>query len=109
MIQAIGLLPSGSNDGGRMAQAVFGRIWHTAVTTIVWLGMLSTSALFEQHDLFLGALIVNSFIQSDKEVPCRDETANVDIFRGIAALAMWTLAIFILTPIVSQWWRLSTW
>jgi hypothetical protein len=104
MINALVLLPSGSNAGGRMALAMFGRLGNVAVTAFVWSSMLLSSWLFfeDQRDILLGALIVNSFTQKDQEIPCRDETAKVDLVRGLAGLSMWILAIFIVVPIVTS-------
>lgn len=87
-----------------MALAMFGRLGNVAVTAFVWSSMLLSSWLFfeDQRDILLGALIVNSFTQKDQEIPCRDETAKVDLVRGLAGLSMWILAIFIVVPIVTS-------
>eukprot|EP00546_Thalassionema_frauenfeldii_P015437 CAMPEP_0178929998 /NCGR_PEP_ID=MMETSP0786-20121207/20968_1 /TAXON_ID=186022 /ORGANISM="Thalassionema frauenfeldii, Strain CCMP 1798" /LENGTH=636 /DNA_ID=CAMNT_0020606431 /DNA_START=29 /DNA_END=1936 /DNA_ORIENTATION=- len=98
IIQALELLPFGSTDGGRMSLALFGRSGNVVVGGTTWFAFLIATLFLNSTtaDFLLGVWIINNFAQNDMEIPCRDETANVDIVRSIAGLSLWFIAILAL-------------
>ena len=70
IVNALDLLPVGSTDGGRMSQAVLGRVWHLTFSSIVFFSIL-VATFTTDSDSLLGFLFIYSFTQRDLEVPCR--------------------------------------
>jgi len=99
MIQAFELLPLGATDGGRLSLSLFGRLGHSAVSGLLWFGLL-VACLFGGGgtNLLVGAWIIWNFAQNDPEIPCRDEVTDVDLGRAAAALILWFSAALILIP-----------
>mmetsp|Transcript_15926 Transcript_15926/g.23427 ORF Transcript_15926/g.23427 Transcript_15926/m.23427 type:complete len:642 (-) Transcript_15926:428-2353(-) len=101
LIQALETLPFGATDGGRMSLALFGRAGNIVVGGTTWLFFLVATLFLNSAtaDFLLGVWIINNFAQNDMEIPCRDETTNVDIFRSIAGFSLWFVAILALVPV----------
>jgi hypothetical protein len=101
LINAAEMLPLGANDGGRLSLAVFGRQGHTAIGGFTWIALLFASFSFSENqgDWLVTAWAINNIVQNDQEVPCRDETENIDIPRSFAVFAMWFLAILVVVPV----------
>lgn len=98
MINSLDLIPIGSTDGGRMSQAIFGRVWHLTFSSLVFF-IIFLASFTTNSDLLLGFLFVNSFTQRDLEVPCRNEIDKANLPRAIAAFVSWCLAVLVLVPI----------
>jgi len=99
MLNSLELLPLGSTDGGRLSQALFGRSTQAIIGGATWLSLLVSSFLLDQQEILIGVWAVNNIVQNDMEVPCRNEVDPVDIFRSLAAFALWFVAILAITPI----------
>lgn len=98
IIHALDLVPVGSTDGGRMSQAVLGRVWHLTFSGLVYAVMFISSFTMD-NSVLLGFLFVYSITQRDMEVPCRNEVDKVELPRAVAALVSWLLAALILVPL----------
>ena len=98
IIHALDLVPIGSTDGGRMSQAVLGRVWHLTFSSLVFLVLFITSFTSDSN-ILLGFLFIYSFTQRDMEIPCRNEIDKADLSRAVAALVSWLLAALILVPL----------
>lgn len=100
IVSAVSLLPVGATDGGRLSLAVFGRQGHAVVSGVTWLALLGASIALsdDQGRVLTAALVVNSFVQNDMEIPCRNETDEVDAKRLVLCFSLWFLAALILVP-----------
>ena len=99
IIHAFDLVPVGSTDGGRMSQAVLGRVWHLTFSSLVFTVLFLSSLFNDGFNLLLGFLFIYSFTQRDMEIPCRNEIDRVDTGRAVAAFVSWILAALILCPL----------
>lgn len=100
IIQSVELLPLGSNDGGRISQAIFGRSGHLLVGGGTWFALLVATVFVDQSsDILLGAWAINNVVQNDMEIPCREEVTKVDLFRSAAAFGLWFVAILAIVPL----------
>mmetsp|Transcript_36664 Transcript_36664/g.88859 ORF Transcript_36664/g.88859 Transcript_36664/m.88859 type:complete len:600 (+) Transcript_36664:42-1841(+) len=100
IVSAVSLLPVGATDGGRLSLAIFGRQGHAVISGITWLALLGASLTLDddQGRVLTTALVVNSLIQNDMEIPCRNETDEVDPKRLVLCFSLWFLAALILVP-----------
>lgn len=101
ILSAVSLIPVGATNGGRMSLAIFGRQGHAVISGFTWLALLvSTFVLDDDKGLLLTtALLINSFGQNDMEIPCRNETDEVDGKRLVLSFSLWFLAVLILVPL----------
>lgn len=97
IIHAADLVPVGSTDGGRMSQAVLGRVWHLTFSSVVFF-VLFIASFTSDSNILLGFLFIYSFTQRDMEIPCRNEIDKVELPRAVAALVSYLLAALILVP-----------
>jgi len=97
IIHALDLVPVGSLDGGRMSQAVFGRVWHLTFSSLIFF-VLFISSFTSDSGILLGFLLIYTFTQRDMEIPCRNEVDKVELPRAVVALVSWILAALILVP-----------
>jgi len=97
IIHALDLVPVGSTDGGRMSQAVLGRVWHLTFSSLIFF-VLFIYSFTSNSGILLGFLLIYSFTQRDMEIPCRNEVDKVELPRAVAALVSWILAALILVP-----------
>jgi len=82
LINSLNLLPLGSSDGGRIAQAVFGREFARNSLFISYLCLF----LSYRTDLVIpGYILYNFVLQSEAEIPCRNEVDGLDAPRLILA------------------------
>ena len=98
IIHALDLVPVGSTDGGRMSQAILGRVWHLTFSSLVFF-VLFIASFTSDSNILLGFLFMYSFTQRDMEIPCRNEIDKADLPRAVAALVSWILAALILVPL----------
>lgn len=98
IIHALDLVPVGSTDGGRISQAILGRVWHLTFSSVVFL-VLFISSFTSDSGILLSFLFIYSFTQRDMEIPCRNEIDKVELPRAVAALVSWLLAALILVPL----------
>lgn len=99
IIHAFDLVPIGSTDGGRMSQAVLGRVWHLTFSSLVFTVLFLTSLFNDGFNLLLGFLFIYSFTQRDMEIPCKNEIDRVELPRAVAAFVSWIIAALILCPL----------
>lgn len=99
IIHALDLLPIGSTDGGRMSQAILGRVWHLTFSSLVFFVLFVGSFIADDQGILLGYIFLYSFTQRDMEVPCRNEVDKANVPRLIAAVASWLIAALILIPL----------
>ena len=99
IIHAFDLVPIGSTDGGRMSQAVLGRVWHLTFSSLVFTVLFLTSLFNDGFNLLLGFLFIYSFTQRDMEIPCKNEIDKVELPRAVAAFVSWVMAALILCPL----------
>mmetsp|Transcript_15697 Transcript_15697/g.33995 ORF Transcript_15697/g.33995 Transcript_15697/m.33995 type:complete len:697 (+) Transcript_15697:209-2299(+) len=100
IIHALDLVPVGSTDGGRMSQAVLGRVWHLTFSSVVFFVLFVASfTSASDSGILLGFLLIYSFTQRDMEIPCRNEIDKVELPRAVAALVSYLLAALILVPL----------
>jgi hypothetical protein len=100
LINAVEMLPLGANDGGRLSLSLFGRQGHSVLGGLTWFALLVASFALDEHqgELLVTAWIVNNIVQNEQEIPCRDETDNINLTRVVVAFGMWFLAILTLVP-----------
>jgi membrane-associated protease RseP (regulator of RpoE activity) len=100
LINAVSLLPLGATDGGRLSLALFGRQGHSVVGGAMWLALLISSFTLAdpQGDLLVTAWVLYNVVESDQEIPSRNEVDKVNIFRSFLAFALWFLAVLTVIP-----------
>ena len=98
IINALDLIPIGSTDGARMSQALVGRVGQTVVGGGAYLVLLVALVFLDQRDVFLSYCLINSVIQRDLEVPCKNEVDRPELGRAAAALAAYFVAALIVVP-----------
>lgn len=100
---ALSLVPIGNTDGGRISLAFFGRSFSRAIQVAAAVILVSAN-LFgaDPANILLGYVVFTQIWQSEPEVPCRNEVDELDLVRGFAAIALWTLVILILVPMPIQ-------
>jgi hypothetical protein len=101
LINALAMLPLGSTDGGRVSLAIFGRYGQTLVGALAWVSLLIASFTLERSDILIAAWVVNNVVQLDPEIPCRDETDEVNIPRALAGLSIWLVSLLAIIPLSS--------
>ncbi|CAB9521628.1 Probable zinc metalloprotease EGY1, chloroplastic [Seminavis robusta] len=99
ILNGLALLPIGTTDGGRIAQALFGRGVKTAIGnlflfTVFFIGVLGS-------DLFLFYFSFLIAFQTGNEIPARNEVDNVSFARVLLATASTVLALLALIPFQS--------
>lgn len=99
IIHAFDMVPIGSTDGGRMSQAVLGRVWHLTFSSLVFTVLFLSSIFSDGVNLVLGFLFIYSFTQRDMEIICRNEIDRVELPRAVAAFVSWVVAALILVPL----------
>lgn len=99
IIHAFDMVPIGSTDGGRMSQAVLGRVWHLTFSSLVFTVLFLSSIFSDAVNLVLGFLFIYSFTQRDMEIICRNEIDRVELPRAVAAFVSWVVAALILVPL----------
>ncbi|MEM6446406.1 MAG: site-2 protease family protein [Cyanobacteria bacterium P01_D01_bin.123] len=95
-ISALGLLPAGQLDGGRIVQAVYGRAMARR-TTFATLGILGIASLANILALYW-ALVIFTIVRAPERPP-RNEITEVDTPRDIYALLALLFAALVLLPI----------
>lgn len=95
-ISALGLLPAGQLDGGRIVQAVYGRKMARRATfaTLALLGIASLANILALY----WALVIVTVVRS-AERPPRNEITEVATPRDIYALLALLFAVLVLLPV----------
>lgn len=96
LITALNLLPAGQLDGGRMVQAIYGRMV-VGRTTIFSLILLAIATL--TNPIFLYWAIVIFVLQRDLERPALNELTEPNDVRAALALFILFLAAAVLLPL----------
>ena len=99
IINALDLIPIGSTDGARLSQAVLGRVGQTVVGGFAYIILLGALVFLDQRDVFLSYCLVNSIVQRDLEVPCKNEVDRAGVGRAAAAIAAYFVAALVLVPL----------
>ena len=81
-----------------MSLAIFGRFDNVLVGGLVWFALLVASLSVENPEILFAALIVNSVVERDMELPCRDETEGLDLSDSLVAVCVWAVALLALCP-----------
>jgi membrane-associated protease RseP (regulator of RpoE activity) len=96
VINALNLMPAGQLDGGRMIQAIYGRValrWTTIATAVI----LAIVSLGNPISLYWAALIL--FLQRQPERPSYDELTEPDDTRAAICLVLLFLMLAVLLPL----------
>jgi membrane-associated protease RseP (regulator of RpoE activity) len=96
IINALNLMPAGQLDGGRMIQAIYGRLalrWTTIATAVI----LAIVSLGNPISLYWAALIL--FLQRQPERPSYDELTEPDDTRAAICLVLLFLMLAVLLPL----------
>jgi membrane-associated protease RseP (regulator of RpoE activity) len=96
IINALNLMPAGQLDGGRMIQAIYGRValrWTTIATAVI----LAIVSLGNPISLYWAALIL--FLQRQPERPSYDELTEPDDTRAAICLVLLFLMLAVLLPL----------
>lgn len=101
LVNALNLMPIGRLDGGRIVQALYGRVIAgraTAITLLVQVfgSLLGNSPLL----LFWGLVCV--FLQRESDFPCLNEVLEPDNTRTAVGLGMLALMLLVLIPFPDQ-------
>ncbi|MFN3927459.1 MAG: site-2 protease family protein [Pseudanabaenaceae cyanobacterium] len=106
-ITALNLLPAGQLDGGRLVQAIYGRMT-ASWTTVLTLVCLAIVALFQPIALYWGVVIL--FLLRDLEPPMLNELVETTPEQdgiGILLLFLMLLVLFPLTPTVAEFLQIG--
>jgi hypothetical protein len=98
LTQTLELLPLGATDGGRLSLALFGRPGHAIVHSIVAVGLCVITFIEPDAFVLIWSYAAYCVIQTQPEIPCRDEVSKLDVGRGMLALGLWIFALLVLTP-----------
>ena len=98
IINSLDLIPIGSTDGARISQAMLGRVGQTVVGGLSYVVLLGALIFSDTGDIFLSYCLINSIIQRELEVPCKNEVDRVEYARGAAALAAFFVSALVLVP-----------
>eukprot|EP00956_Cyclotella_meneghiniana_P033017 scaffold92765_cov67-Cyclotella_meneghiniana.AAC.4 len=102
MTNALSLLPIGNTDGGRISVAFFGRslsriVQGAAILTLAICGLFG----LDESGIFIFYALYTQFFQKEPEIPCRNETEELDTRRGLLAIAMSVVVALTLFPLSS--------
>ena len=102
MTNALSLLPIGNTDGGRISVAFFGRslsriVQGAAISTLAICGLFG----LDESGIFIFYALYTQFFQKEPEIPCRNETEELDTRRGLLAIAMSVVVALTLFPLSS--------
>ena len=97
IVNTIALLPIGVTDGGRIAQAVFGREGKGFVGQVSLLALLGVG--FFGDDLFLFYALFCLIFQLGTEIPIRNEVDSVSFVRVMFATGLGIVTLLSLIPI----------
>ena len=98
IINALDLIPIGSTDGARISQAMLGRVGQTIVGGLSYVVLLGALIFSDTGDIFLSYCLINSIVQRELEVPCKNEVDRVDLDRAAAAIAAFFVSALVLVP-----------
>jgi len=98
IINSLDLIPIGSTDGARISQAMLGRVGQTVVGGLSYVVLLGALIFGDTGDIFLSYCLINSIVQRELEVPCKNEVDRVDLDRAAAAIAAFFVSALVLVP-----------
>ena len=101
LVNALNLLPIGRLDGGRIVQALYGRISAARIsaTALILQGL---SSIFGNSPLLLFWGLFCVFLQRESDFPCRNEIVEPDDLRTAIGLGSLFLTLAILIPFPDQ-------
>eukprot|EP00180_Rhodochaete_pulchella_P004429 Plantae.Rhodophyta-Rhodochaete_pulchella.ctg8381.p1 GENE.Plantae.Rhodophyta-Rhodochaete_pulchella.ctg8381~~Plantae.Rhodophyta-Rhodochaete_pulchella.ctg8381.p1 ORF type:complete len:165 (+),score=17.57 Plantae.Rhodophyta-Rhodochaete_pulchella.ctg8381:204-698(+) len=97
LINALNLLPIGRLDGGRIVQAIFGRITAGTISGIA-LVLQGLSALLGNSPLLLWWGVAAIFLQREADVPCQEELTEPNNVRSAIGLLLLVIMLATLIP-----------
>jgi membrane-associated protease RseP (regulator of RpoE activity) len=99
VITALNLMPAGQLDGGRIVQAIYGRVTvrRTTIATLVVLGIVAIINPTNPIPLYWGIVIL--FLQRDLERPSLNELTEPDDARAALGLLALFLMLATLMPL----------
>ncbi|KAJ8908384.1 hypothetical protein NDN08_005093 [Rhodosorus marinus] len=97
LINAINLIPVGRLDGGRVVQALYGRIAAGRISSIT-LFLQVLGAILGNSPLLLYWGLIAVLFQSRPDIPSQDEVTEPDDTRSAIGLAALVLMVLILAP-----------
>lgn len=101
IINALNLLPIGRLDGGRIIQALYGRVVGGRATAITILLQGFTSILGNSPLLLFWGLVC-IFLQRESDFPCLNEVLEPDNSRTVLGLAIIAFALLVIIPFPDQ-------
>lgn len=101
LLNALNLMPIGRLDGGRIIQALYGRVVAGRATAIT-LMLQGISSLFGNSPLLLFWGLVCVFLQRESDYPCRNEVIEPDNTRAAVGLGALLIMLLVLIPFPGQ-------
>lgn len=101
LINALNLMPIGRLDGGRIVQALYGRVIAGRATAITLL-VQGIGSLVGNSPLLLFWGLVCVFLQRESDFPCLNEVLEPDNTRTGLGIAVLILALLVLIPFPDQ-------
>lgn len=101
LINALNLVPIGRLDGGRIMQALYGRVVAGRVTAVTLL-IQAVGSLLGNSPLLLFWGLVCVFLQRESDIPCLNEVLEPDNTRTAVGLSLLVFMLLILIPFPEQ-------
>eukprot|EP00188_Purpureofilum_apyrenoidigerum_P005554 Plantae.Rhodophyta-Purpureofilum_apyrenoidigerum.ctg7356.p1 GENE.Plantae.Rhodophyta-Purpureofilum_apyrenoidigerum.ctg7356~~Plantae.Rhodophyta-Purpureofilum_apyrenoidigerum.ctg7356.p1 ORF type:complete len:547 (-),score=116.07 Plantae.Rhodophyta-Purpureofilum_apyrenoidigerum.ctg7356:197-1675(-) len=103
LVNAVNLIPIGRLDGGRIVQALYGRIVAGRVSGVTLL-LQGLGAIVGNSPLLLFWGLIAVFFQSRADIPCQDEVTEPDNTRSIVGLVALLSMVLVLAPFPADLW-----
>lgn len=101
LVNALNLLPIGRLDGGRIVQALYGRVAAGRISAITLI-LQGLSSIFGNSPLLLFWGLICVFVQRESDYPCRNEIVEPSDFRSAIGLFSLFLMLAVLIPFPDQ-------
>lgn len=101
LVNALNLMPIGRLDGGRIVQALYGRVAAGRATALTLL-VQGVGAVIGNSPLLLFWGLVCVLLQRESDIPCLNEVLEPDNARTAAGLTLLVLMLVILVPYPGQ-------
>lgn len=101
LVNALNLMPIGRLDGGRIVQALYGRVvaGRTTATTLI---VQALGSLLGNSPLLLFWGLVCVLLQRESDFPCLNEVLEPDSTRSAIGVTVLALALLVLIPYPDQ-------
>lgn len=101
LVNALNLMPIGRLDGGRIVQALYGRVVAGRATALT-LFLQAVGSLVGNSPLLLFWGLVCVFLQRESDYPCQNEVVEPDGTRTAIGLAALCVMLLVLIPFPDQ-------